>query len=98
MSNLGVDSLKGNLTNPSRSYLWDVLIPIPIGGGDFATYQIRAQSTQIPQSSTTSIHIDYKQTAGIELAGKKSYEHTWACAFLESEDHKTYDALYAWQQ
>ena len=98
MANMGIDSLKANLTNPARVYLWDVLIPVPIGGGDSTTFQIRAQSTQIPQVSANPIHVDYKQTPGIELAGKKALDHTWQCTFLEGEDHLTYDALYAWCQ
>jgi len=98
MANLGVDSLKANLTNPARSYLWDVLIPVPVGGGNFNTYQIRVQSSQIPQVSAASIHIPYKQTAGIEVSGRKEYTHTWECNFLEGEDHTTYDALYSWAQ
>ena len=98
MPNLGIDSLKANLTNPARTYLWDLLIPVPIGNGVTETFQIRAQSTQIPSVSAGSIHIPYKQTAGVELVGKKVYTHEWACTFLEGEDHKTYDALYSWSQ
>ena len=99
MANLmGVDSLKANLTNPGRTYLWDVIVPIPVGGGDTTTFKIRAQSTQIPNVYNDAIHIDYKQTPGIELAGRKRLSHTWTCTFLESEDHLTYDALYAWCQ
>lgn len=98
MANFGVDSLRANLNTPSRTFLWDVLIPIPIGNGDFSTYQIRAQSTQIPTVSAGTIEIPYKQTAGIIVSGKKKYDHTWACTFLEAEDHLTYDALYSWSQ
>ena len=96
--NMGVDSLKANLTNPARVYLWDVIIPAPIGTGDTTTYQVRAQTSQVPQVSDAPIHIDYKQTAGVQVSGKKEYEHTWACTFLEGEDHKVYDALYSWTQ
>jgi len=97
-NNMGVDSLKANLTNPARSYLWDVIIPVPIGGGDSLTYQLRAQSTEIPEVSVGTDHIPYKQTGGVEVAGRKSYTHTWTCTFLEGEDMRMYDALYEWCQ
>ena len=98
MGNMGVDSLKANLTNPARSYLWDVIIPVPVGDGDNTTYQLRAQSTEIPEVSTGATNIPYKQTGGVEVAGKKVYSHTWACTFLEGEDTLMYDALYGWCQ
>lgn len=98
MADFSVDSLKSNLTNPQRVYLFDVLIPVPIGGGDSNTLQIRAESSEVPGVGNTAILIDYKATAGIEVAGKKKYDHTWKCVFREGEDHKIYDALYAWTQ
>jgi hypothetical protein len=98
MPNFGTDSLKANLTNPQREYLWEVLIPTPIGDGQTETFQIRAQSSEIPGRSNTPITIPYKQTAGVVVAGKLTYTHSWACTFVEGEDKKVYDALYSWQQ
>ena len=98
MALMGQDSLKANLTNPARSYLWDVLVPVPVGDGDSTTYQVRAQSTQIPGRKNESIAIPYKQTAGVVVAGKLSYDHTWTCEFIEGEDKKVFDAVYSWQQ
>jgi hypothetical protein len=93
-----VDSLKANLTNPQRSYLFDVLIPVPVGGGDSNTLQIRAEASEIPSVGNDPIGIAYKATAGIQVAGKKVYDHKWTCTFREGEDHRIYDALYAWCQ
>lgn len=98
MADFSVDSLKANLTNPQRTYLFDVLIPVPVGGGDSTTLQIRAESSEVPSVGNTPIEIAYKATAGIQVAGKKVYSHTWTCTFREGEDHKIYDALYAWTQ
>lgn len=99
MANMGVDSLKNNLTNPARTYLWDVLIPVPVGDGDSVTYQIRAQSSEIPSRSNKAIEIPYKATAGIRVAGKLSYgDNTWSCTFIEGEDKKVFDAIFSWQQ
>jgi hypothetical protein len=99
MANMGVDSLKNNLTNPARTYLWDVLIPVPVGNGDSTTYQIRAQSSEIPTRSNKPIDIPYKQTAGIMVAGKLNYgDHSWTCTFIEGEDKKVWDAIFSWQQ
>jgi hypothetical protein len=98
MSNFGTDSLKTNLTNPQREYLWEVLIPAPIGDGQTETFQIRAQSSQVPGRSNGAIKIPYKQTAGIVVAGKLTYSQSWTCEFIEGEDRKVYDALYSWQQ
>jgi hypothetical protein len=98
MANMGVDSLKANLTNPARSFLWDVLIPVPIGDGDTTTYQLRAQSSQIPGRDMGAIAIPFKQTAGIQVAGKLTYSHSWTCDFIEGEDKKVFNAIYSWQQ
>ena len=97
-NNMGIDSLKGNLTNPARTFMWDILIPVPVGDGITTTYQIRAQSTVIPGRSNDAIAIPYKQTAGVMVAGKLVYPHTWTCTFIEGEDKLVFDAIYSWQQ
>ncbi len=98
MVEFGTDSLKANLTNPQRAYLWEVLIPAPVGSGSTETFQIRAQSSQVPGRTNNPITIPYKQTAGVVVAGKLSYDHTWTCTFIEGEDKRVYDAIYSWQQ
>ena len=98
MSDISADMLKNNLTNPARSYLWDVIIPAPIGGGDSTALQVRCQSTKIPGRSVGIISIPYKQTAGIQYHGKLTYSHTWDCTFVEGEDKKIFAAMYAWAQ
>ena len=98
MGNFGTDSLKVNLTNPQRTYLWEVLVPAPIGDGDTLTFQVRAQSTSIPGRKNAPIPIPYKQTAGVRVAGKLEYDHDWTCTFVEGEDHKVLDAVQSWQQ
>jgi len=97
-NNIGIDSLKGNLTNPARTFMWDVLIPVPVGSGSSTTYQIRAQSSSIPGRSNAAIAIPYKQTAGVMVAGKLEFPHTWQCTFIEGEDKKVFDAIHSWQQ
>lgn len=95
---MSADSLKNNLTNPGRVYLWDVIVPVPIGGGDSVIYSVRARTTQIPGRSNDRIEIPYKQTAGIVVAGKLKYDQTWTCSFMEGEDRKVFDAVRGWQQ
>ena len=91
-----VNVLKNNLTNAQRIFLWEILIPSPIGGGDSNTFAVRAQSAEIPGASFATINIPFKQTAGIVVAGKLQYDHKWTATFVEGEDHKVYDALYDW--
>jgi hypothetical protein len=98
MAKFGTDSLKANLTNPQREYLWEVLVPTPVGEGQTETFQVRAQSSSVPGRSNPPIKIPYKQTAGIVVAGKLTYDQTWECTFVEGEDRKIYDAVYSWQQ
>lgn len=92
------DFLKNNLTNPLRTFIWDVVIPTVIGGGDSDILQARARSASIPARSVGAILVPYKQTAGIKYPGKLTYDHTWTVAFMEGEDNRVHDALYAWQQ
>jgi len=93
---LSVANLKGNLTNPQRVYMWDVVIPEPIGGGDSDTLLLRCRSTNIPGESVGQITIPYKQTAGFVVPGKRTLSHTWTCEFVEGEDVKVSTALRGW--
>jgi len=99
MADMSADVLSNNLTNPAKTWLWDVLIPNPIGGGDNEALETRCQSTSIPGRSVGKIVIPYKGTAGIVFPGKLEMDHTWSMTYLESaSDTKTFDALYAWAQ
>jgi len=98
MGIMGADTLKTTLTNPARSYLFDVLIPVPIGNGNTTTFQVKAQSSEIPERTNGVINVPYKQTAGIVFAGKLNYSHKWSCSFLEGEDKSIWNALSSWQQ
>jgi len=93
MPEMSVNSLKNNLNNPGRSYLWEVLFPNPLGG-DTDTLLLRCRSTNIPGVSVGSILLPYKQTGGVKYPGKKTYSHTWACTFVEGEDRAMWDAFY----
>lgn len=95
---MSLDTIKASLTNPLRVFLWDVIIPNLLGGGDATALQARAQSTQIPGRGVGVINVPYKQTAGIKFPGKLTYDHTWTVTFIEGEDLKVFNALYGWSQ
>jgi hypothetical protein len=97
MTEMSADSLKNNLTNPARTYLWEVLFATPVGG-DTDTFLYRCRSTSQPGRSVGKIHLPYKQTGGVEYPGKLTYSHSWACSFIEGEDRAMFDALYDWAQ
>lgn len=96
MAKMGADSLKNNLTNPARVYLWEVLFANPIGGGNGDVLDLRCQTTSIPGRSVGSILIPFKATAGVVFPGKVAFSHEWACAFVEGTDGAVFDALYQW--
>lgn len=99
MADMSADVLKNNLTNPAKSFLWEVLFTNPIGGGDADALDTRCRSTSIPGRSTATIHIPYKGTPGIQVPGKLKMSHNWSVTFLENtEDRKTFDALHNWHQ
>ena len=98
MANMSLDALKNHLSNPQMTFLWEIIIPAPIGGGEVEVYQLRAQSTQIPSRDQGQITIPFKQTAGVALPGKLAFTHKWECSFIEGEDKKVYDAIYGWMQ
>ncbi|MHA1592007.1 MAG: hypothetical protein ACTSUP_06015 [Candidatus Heimdallarchaeaceae archaeon] len=97
MSQMSINSLKNNLTNPARSYLWEVLFANPLGG-DTETLLLRCRSTNIPGVSLGSILLPYKQTGGVKYPGKKTFSHTWSATFVEGEDRAMWDAFYEWTQ
>ena len=98
MSEMGVDIFKNNLSNVQRAYLWEVLVPNVIGGGDSDVILLRAQSTSIPGRSVGAIHIPFKQSPGMKYPGKLTYAQTWDCTFVEGEDKKVFAAIHAWNQ
>lgn len=99
MANMNVNSLKANLTNPARGYLWEVVFPTIIGGaGDTDTLLLRATSTVKPGRGVGEIKVPFKQTAGIKYPGKLTFPQTWKCTFIEGTDRKIFDAIHAWQQ
>ena len=92
------DKLKANLTTGQRSFLWEVLIPNPLGDGDPESFTLRCQSTSKPGRSFGEIKIEYKQGPGFKLPGKLRYDQKWEATVLEGEDAKMHEFLYSWQQ
>lgn len=95
MAKMSADSLRNNLTNPARTYLWEVLIPSPVAG-DTETYLLRAQSAEIPERGFGEIHIPFKQSAGIKVPGKLQYPQKWDVTFVEGEDRQIMQDIYDW--
>jgi hypothetical protein len=93
MPEMSVNSLKNNLGNPARSYLWEVLLANPLSG-DVDTLLLRCKSASIPGVGVGSIKLNYKQTAGIKVPGKKTFPQTWTCVFVEGEDRAIWEAFY----
>ena len=98
MSNMGQDALSNNLSNPAKTYLWEVIFTNPIGGGDADTLMLRCQNTVIPGKSIGEILVPFKQSPGIKFPGKLTMSHSWTCSFIEGTDKKVFDALHAWHQ
>ncbi len=98
MAKMSSDSLKNNLTNVARVYLWEVLFTNPVGGGDGDVLELRCQTTTAPGRSVGAIHIPFKATAGIQFPGKVTYSHAWTCSFVEGTDGEVFAALHAWLQ
>jgi len=95
---INADRLKANITNTQRTYLWEVVIPNPLGGGDSEALLLRAQSATIPGRSFGDIHVPYKNTAGFNIPGKVKYTHSWQVVFVEGEDAKIREAIVGWMQ
>ena len=93
MTEMSIDSLRNNLANPARVYLWEVVMPNPLEG-DTETLLLRAQTTALPERSFGSILIPFKQTAGVKFPGKVTYTHTLDMTFIEGEDRKILDTFY----
>jgi len=95
MAYMSVDSLRNNLTNPARGYLWEALIPNP-PSGDSETMLLRCVSASLPSRSFGAILIPFKQSAGVKFPGKLTYDHIIDLTFLEGEDRAMFDAFYEW--
>jgi hypothetical protein len=96
--NMSNATLKSNITNPARVYLWNVIIAQPVGGGDTTTLMLRCLTSELPGRSFGTIEVPYKQGPNLQYSGKLKYDHTLACTFIESEDNKTFQAFYNWCQ
>jgi hypothetical protein len=95
---MSTDKLKVNLSNPQRTYLWEVIIPNPVGDGDTEAFTLRCQSASRPGRTFGRIHIDYKQGPGFNVPGKSKYDQSWNVTVLEGEDALMHEFLYSWQQ
>jgi hypothetical protein len=84
--NSSVETLKAALTSPARSYLWDVIFPVPFGGGDMQLMMVRAQTTSVPSVAVGQIKVPYRQTGGVAYHGKLQYSQQWDVEFVEGED------------
>jgi hypothetical protein len=98
MGIMNADSLKNNIGNPARNYLFDVTIPNPRGEGDTGTLELRCRAASIPRRGVTTFNVAFKQTAGVEYPGKLDYDHSWALEFYEGEDAKSFTAFHSWAQ
>lgn len=96
MSIMGADKLRGNLTNPARDYLFDVLFPTPKGGGDTETLMLRCQSASMPALAFGEIQVAYKQTGGTKYPGKVKPFGPWKLVFIEGEDKEMFQEFYNW--
>ena len=98
MPNMGMDSLKQNLSNPQRVFMWEFEIPAPKGLGTSDIWILRTQATAEPGRSFTPIEIPFKGTGGLVVPGKEKYEHTIKVSMLEGEDAKSYEAIQSWMK
>lgn len=97
MPEMSVDALRNDLSNPARSYLWELIIPNLIATmGDPRTMMIRCQTAELPDRSVGTIQIPFRQTAGLVFPGKLTMSHTVDLQFVEGEDRKIFNALYVW--
>jgi len=92
-----VEALRNNLQTPARAYVWRMLIPNPIGGGDIEALRIRCESSVMPGDSHGIIHLDYMGTGGIDVPGRQRYSHTLVLVFREGEDSRVFDSIRAWR-
>jgi hypothetical protein len=95
---LSAQSLKNNINDAARQYLWEMVIPNPIGGGDVDALRFRARTTVIPGASHGEIHLDYKSSQGINLPGRVRFPQKLACTFIESEDSAIWNAITEWRK
>ena len=94
-----LSKLKANLTNVQRTYMWELIIPSPVGGGASSeTIRVRAHSSVIPGRSHGAIHIDFKGSAGFNVPGKLRFPQEITFTMIEGEDAQTHEFFYAWMQ
>lgn len=98
MADMSSDVLKNNLTNPAKTYLWEMMFTNPVGGGDSNVMDLRCQTTTIPGRSHGEIIIPFKGTPGIKFPGKLTMDHNLAMTFIEGTDRKVFDALHGWSE
>jgi len=98
MSEMSLDALRQNLTNPQRVYLWEFEIPAPKGSGDTDVWILRTQMMQEPGRRFDPIDIPFKGTGGFRVPGKEVYTHEITVRVLEGEDAKAFEAIQSWME
>ena len=85
MASLPIQQLKSTLGAGARSNRFKIIIPSPIGI-DMETITTLVKSTSLPTKSFMDIetHIHGKK---INIAGDITFQDTWSCNFLDTEEH-----------
>lgn len=76
---------------------FELIIPAIPGGGDGQSLNIRNMTASLPGRSNTPIPVELHRHK-VFFGGKRTYNtNNFTATYIESSDHKTFDALLNWQ-
>lgn len=94
---LSIEAIKANLSDPLRTYMWELFIPNMPGGGDVEAVRLRCVTAELPNVASEPITVDWRAMR-FRIAGKLNFSHTITLSFLESSDIRLLVALYSWRK
>lgn len=85
-----------NLSDPLRTFNFDIKIPTIPGTGSAEELTLRCMSSQLPGWEYDAITITAGGPHPIKLPGKIKYTHSWNVTVLEGRDRAIHRALRSW--
>lgn len=96
MASLPIQQLKSTLGAGARSNKFKIIVPSPVGI-DMQTITTLVKSTSLPTKSFMDIET-YIHGKKINIAGDITFQDTWTCSFLDTEDHSLRTGFDNWMK
>jgi hypothetical protein len=92
---MSIQSLKSTLGMGARTNKYRIILNAPGGGPTGPSVDILAKSATMPGRGFADVQV-WVQGRELTVAGDATYDGTWSCTFMDTEDHMLRNKFIAW--